>query len=48
MPERDGVWLLEQIRALLATPRVPVVALTGRVMPAPMQQGSERRGSTLS
>jgi CheY-like chemotaxis protein len=29
MPSRDGLWLLQRIRALPAVPRVPVVALTG-------------------
>ena len=34
LPGRDGLWLLDQIRALATVARVPVVALTGRVMPA--------------
>jgi CheY-like chemotaxis protein len=30
MPDRDGVWLLEEIRA--KTPHVPVIAVSGYVM----------------
>lgn len=32
LPGHDGVWLLEQVRASRAA--VPVIALTGRVLPA--------------
>jgi CheY-like chemotaxis protein len=34
MPGRDGVWLLEQMRALPGIPRVPAIALTGRALRA--------------
>jgi CheY-like chemotaxis protein len=32
LPEHDGVWLLEQVRT--SAPGAPVIALTGRVLPA--------------
>jgi DNA-binding response OmpR family regulator len=32
LPGHDGMWLLEQIRA--STAHLPVIALTGRVLPA--------------
>jgi DNA-binding response OmpR family regulator len=32
LPGHDGMWLLEQVRA--STARVPVIALTGRVLPS--------------
>lgn len=32
LPLRDGMWLLGQIRALAVGGRVPVIALTGRVL----------------
>lgn len=31
MPHRDGLWLLQQIQSIRTT-RIPVVALTGRVL----------------
>jgi CheY-like chemotaxis protein len=38
LPAHDGVWLLGQIRALDGVPRIPVIALTGRVLPSDMQR----------
>jgi CheY-like chemotaxis protein len=38
LPGHDGLWLLGQIRALAVGARIPVIALTGRVLPSDIQR----------